>query len=202
MNEVDKPKELTRCFIALSVNEECLKEIIRVQEILSGYKFVGKLIEPENLHLTLKFLGEVSEEKLEKIKLSLAKLKFEEFEGKLGEIGVFNFKGNPKIVQIKIGGKGVFDLQEKIDELLVECGYEKEKKFMSHLTIARLKYVHDKIGFGKYVSGIGVKDIKFKVDRIELIKSELRSPGPVYSVIEEYNCNPAENINNNGNLDL
>lgn len=188
MDEDEKTENLTRCFIALRVSDECLKEIVRVQEILYGYKFVGKLIEPENLHLTLKFLGEVDDERLKNIKESLRKLEFDSFEGKLGEIGTFSFKGNPKIVWIKIGGKGTFELQEKVDSLMVECGYKLEDKFSSHLTIARLRYVKDSKGFMEYVSGIGIKDIKFKVDKIELIKSELKSPGPEYTVIEEYGC--------------
>ena len=56
---------LTRAFIAIEFPDEVVKEIARVQELVSKIKFTGKLTELENLHLTLKFLGEISEEKVE-----------------------------------------------------------------------------------------------------------------------------------------
>ena len=64
-----------------------MKEVARVQEILGNQKFHGKMTELENLHLTLKFLGEIDELKMEKVKEALGKIEFEKFEAHLGEIG-------------------------------------------------------------------------------------------------------------------
>ena len=55
-----------RCFIALDLPVEIIKEIKKIQKELP--EFIGKKTESENLHLTLKFLGEVSEEKIKEIR--------------------------------------------------------------------------------------------------------------------------------------
>ncbi len=177
---------MVRAFIALKMNDEIVDEIARIQEVLSGEKFVGKMTELENLHLTLKFLGEIDDVKLSEVKGKLKEIKFNEFIANLDCAGIFSIKGNPKIVWIKINGKGVFELQKLIDEKMKEVGFEMEKRFMSHLTIARVRYVKNRNSFRKYVEGIGVREVKFKVNEFKLIKSELKSPGPVYTETENY----------------
>lgn len=179
-------KELIRAFIAIEMSDEVIKEVARVQEEVSKVKFTGKLTELENLHLTLKFLGEIDEKKLEEVKKKLKEVKFNEVELKLGVAGTFGFRGRPKIVWIKIEGPGIWELQKKIDFAL-ERLFEKEE-FQSHITIARLKYVKDSKGFMKHVKNISVREIKFKVNKFKLKKSELRLLGPVYADLEVYSC--------------
>lgn len=178
-------KKLTRCFIAIDFNDDVIKEIARVQELLGKKVFHGKMTEPENLHLTLKFLGEIDGLKLEKVRESLREIKFKGFIGHLGEIGTFSYHGNPRIVWIKVNGKEVWDLQKLIDVSLKDL-FGLEERFMSHLTVARIRYAEDKEGFNEYVGKIGVKRIKFPVKSFKLMKSELDEIGPRYSVIEEY----------------
>jgi RNA 2',3'-cyclic 3'-phosphodiesterase len=178
--------KLHRCFIAVKFEPEVEVEIKRVQNELWKYGFVGKLTEEENLHLTLKFLGEISIERLEEVKLKLKGVDFEDVECVLGDAGIFNFRGNPKIVWIKINGRGVFHLQRKIDIALSEVGFALEERFMSHLTIARVKYVKNKSGLKKYVSGLGVRKKKFKIKGFELFESVLKEMGPDYSLIGKY----------------
>jgi 2'-5' RNA ligase len=178
-------EQKTRAFIAVEFPDNVIKEIARVQELIKTQKFHGKLTELENLHLTLKFLGEIDSGKLEKIKKHLADIKFAELGLKLGGIGTFNFKGSPRIIWIKIEGKQIFELQEKIDAALKDY-FSSEERFMSHLTIARVKYVKDKKSFLNYIKNISIKDIKFKIDNFKLKKSDLRPIGPVYSDIESY----------------
>lgn len=176
---------LTRAFIAIDFSSEVIKEIARAQELLSKKKFIGKLTELENLHLTFKFLGEIDDEKLEKVKEKLKNLKFNSFSAKLGDIGVFHYHKNPRLVWIKVLGKGIWDLQKQIDLVLKDI-FPLEERFMSHLTIARLKYVKDKKGFDESLKALTVKDIIFSVENFKLMKSELRELGPVYFVIDKY----------------
>ena len=181
-----KDKKLHRVFIAVDFTADVVKEVARVQKVLGGRRFTGKITELENLHLTLKFLGEISSEMLENVKEKLGEIKIKEFEAKLEGIGSFSFRGRPRIVWIKIGGKGIFSLQKKVDEKLEEIGFKREERFMSHMTIARIKYVKDKKGFVEYVNGIGLKDIRFQINEFKLKESELRSLGPVYRDLEVY----------------
>ena len=108
-------EKLLRTFIALDLSDEAIKEITNIQEQLEkNITFIGKYTEPENLHLTLKFLGEVNEEKIKKVKEKLSLIKHKPLEVKLGESGIFNIKGNPKVIWVKLNGQ-VFDLQKTID---------------------------------------------------------------------------------------
>jgi len=181
-------EEKKRVFICIDFSDEVIKEIARVQELVGKKKFTGKLVELENLHLTLKFLGEIDDKILEKVKKKLGEIKFKEMELKLGEIGTFSHQGNPKIVWIKIEGKEIWELQKKIDESLKGLFVE-EERFMSHLTIARIKYVKDKADFKKHIENISVKPIKFKIDRFKLNMSELKPTGAVYALLKEYTAN-------------
>src|SRR3989344_1271454 len=104
----------------------------------------------------------------------LREIKFNEFETHIDETGVFSFKGSPRIAWIKIGGRGIFELQKKIDDLLGGINVQKEDRFMGHLTLARIKYVADKSKFIEHINNLGVKKIRFKVKEFKLMKSELR----------------------------
>ncbi|MBU0760119.1 MAG: RNA 2',3'-cyclic phosphodiesterase [Nanoarchaeota archaeon] len=178
--------EKIRTFIAIDFPDEVVKEVARVQSVLNTRKFTGKLTELGNLHLTLKFLGEIDEEKLNLVKRELGEIKVKKFEARLGDAGSFSYRGKPKIVWIKINGKGMFELQEKVDKAMLRVGFEKEERFMSHLTLARVKYVKSPSNFIEYVKNLSVREIKFDVEGFKLMASELKSMGPVYETLVEF----------------
>lgn len=174
---------IMRTFISVRLNGEALGEVKKVQkELTKSNLYEGKLTDENNLHLTLKFLGEVDEEKIEEVKERLRKVKLKKFKVKLGEVGVFS-KEFVRIIWIKL--EGVDALQRKVDKAL-HGRFTHEKRFMGHITIARVKSVKDKTAFLELLNKIKVKEISFEVDKFELMKSELTSYGPKYSVIEEY----------------
>ena len=87
-------EELNRAFICIDFPEEVIKEIARIQKIVKTRKFTGKLTELENLHLTLKFLGENDSKTLEKVKERLARVEFSEMFLNLGEVGLFSHRSS------------------------------------------------------------------------------------------------------------
>src|SRR3990167_7509397 len=121
----------TRTFICIDFPDEIIKETARLQSLIKKQKFVGKLTELENLHLTLKFLGEISEDKLSQVKSLLKEVKFSPFSAFLEYSGTFSRFNNPSIVWIKVGGSNIAELQRKIDESLNSI-FKKEPRFMSH----------------------------------------------------------------------
>jgi len=181
---------MKRCFIALDLPCDVIDEIKSIQGLIKKKNlFNGKFTEPGNLHLTLKFLGEIDEEKVNEVKNKLREIKFNDFEISLGNIGVFSSKYENyfRVVWIEILGKGVRDLRKQIDEKLAGL-FEPEKRFMSHITIARIKKVYDRQGFLEYIKKIKVPKIGFKVDKFFLKKSELFETGPVYEDLEGYSA--------------
>ncbi len=175
-----------RTFIAIELPIEAKNEIMRIQKTLwKKTLFSGKLTESENLHLTLKFLGEVNDDKIDEIKNKLSEIKVPEFFAEIGGIGVFN-KNFIKIIWVKLNGKGIWELQKEIDNKLAGM-FERERRFMGHVTIARVKNVPDKRCFLEYLKSVTPKKIRFLVKDFALKKSELKPEGPEYSSIESYN---------------
>jgi len=173
--------EPIRTFISVDIPRRIQREIKKLQDELPGFE--GKRTELENLHLTLKFLGEVDEEKIEEIKKRLRDVKFEKFDTKIGGVGVFS----PKFVKIVwVHLKNCNRLQKVIDEALSGM-FEKERRFMSHLTIARVKFLKNKNYFLGELDKIKIHPgLKFNVNNFELKKSTLTPEGPVYESLERY----------------
>ena len=172
--------EKTRCFVSIELPIEAVEEIKKIQFEIKDL-FVGKLTESKNLHLTLKFLGELTDEQVESVKNNLRNLNLESFEAELGGIGVFS-EQFIRIIWVKLEGVGI---QTAVDESLAEL-FEKEQRFMSHVTIARVKRVEDKEKLITALKSLKANPIKFKVDKFYLKKSELSSEGPVYTTIKGY----------------
>jgi len=178
-------EKLSRCFIAIEPSRAAIDEIEELQKIIKKKNlFLGKFTEPENLHLTLKFLGEIEENKIAEAQKILKKIKFPSFETSLGEIGTFMNRYN-SILWIKLNGKLIWELQKTIDKKLGGL-FNEEERFMSHITIARMKKVPDKKILLGYVKNMKPLKISFKVKEFVLKKSELKPEGPIYGDIERY----------------
>ncbi|MEK6945690.1 MAG: RNA 2',3'-cyclic phosphodiesterase [Nanoarchaeota archaeon] len=171
---------MIRSFIAIDLPENVKKEVQRTQGQLPD--FFGKKVEPENLHLTLKFLGEIDEEKIKLVKEKLKIINTASFDLELDAVGVFS-PSYIRIVWLHIKGAEV--LQKVVDSVLGDI-FKPEERFMGHLTVARVKNIKNKKEFLEKLKKIEIPKMKFKVSRFRLMKSDLRPEGPVYSVLEEY----------------
>jgi 2'-5' RNA ligase len=166
-----------RAFIAIDIPEDIKKEIIKLQDRLP--EFTGKKTEPENLHLTLKFLDWIDGGKLEEIKNQLKKIKFDKFRVEIDAIGLFDYR----IIWVNM--KNCEELQKEIDKALSGL-FEQEEKFMGHLTIARMKRVEDKLKFNSELSKIKFKSMNFFAADFKLKESRLKKSRPIYRDLEAY----------------
>lgn len=170
-----------RTFISIKLPPKILIKVKEIQDSLP--EFSGKKTQIGNLHLTLKFLGEVPQEKVEEIKFKLRQIDFLKFEVELKELGFFD---NPSNGIIWISLSNCENIQKEIDNLLEDLFY-KERRFMGHITIARVKDFRNNKNFLDILKKINIPNLFFIVDKFYLVESKLNKDGPEYKVIEEYN---------------
>lgn len=173
---------MPRCFLAIPVKAH-IEKIVRIQKKLKKTKCEFKFVEPYNLHFTIKFLGEINHQLVEKIKALLTPVfnDFEPFEIFLKGLGVFPNKNFIRVIWIGVENKEKFvSLAKKVDNKLSELGFEKEKDYVPHLTIARVKRKPDK-DFIKLINELENIEIgKIIVNNVVLYESKLYPTGPVY----------------------
>jgi len=170
----------TRAFLALNISDEMKEEVGHLQERLPP--FIGKTASKQNLHLTLKFLGEIDDTMLAKVKTCLKTVDTQSFDLSLGKVGVFS----PSMVRILwVALEGAEELQRAIDTALEPC-FKKEKQFMGHLTIGRVKRLKHKKTFLEALERLGVPSFSSKVSSFILYESILSPEGPTYRVLEEF----------------
>ena len=169
-----------RCFIDIDLSVEVTKEIERLQRIIKPH-FIGKTTSNENLHLTLKFLGEIEDATLDDVKKKLSSIEHQSFELTLNELGVFSQKFI-KMVWIEVSA---VPLQPLVDNCLKDI-FEPEHRFMGHITIARVKKIEDKQSFIKLINATTINKIIFTVREFYLKESILTNEGPIYKVIDKY----------------
>ncbi|MEK6875751.1 MAG: RNA 2',3'-cyclic phosphodiesterase [Nanoarchaeota archaeon] len=181
-----------RCFIAIELPEHVKARIFHEFEIIKNSGVViGNFVEKNNLHLTLKFLGDVNEEQILQIKekLSVIGSKFSAFEAETGEFGFFPSEEYIRVLWSEVRDKNneIRNLNENIESSLNEIGFASEnKEFTSHITTARIKLIKNKSIFFEKIKKIKKIKEKFKIKEFVLIKSELTRQGPVYKILEKF----------------
>lgn len=172
-----------RIFIAIE-----FEEISDYLKHLQGKVPEAKMTFPKQFHLTLKFLGEVADDKVGGIKEKLKAVKFEQFKLKLGKIGVFPNEKFIRVVWVGLeDGGNANKLQQQIENSL-EGMFEKDNRFHPHITLARIKFVEEekKQEFVDAVKKIEVEQKEVEIKSFKLIKSTLTKQGPIYEDLEVF----------------
>ena len=183
-----------RLFIAVNIKAETKNKIARIQSALRKNCDGVKWTLPENLHLTLKFLGEVddSRKNLVSEKLRQAVSGIKKFEIDFEKIGVFPNETTPRILWLGVE-KGKIELEnlaQKIESSLTEIAgldLKKEKKpFSAHLTLGRFKSPRNNKKLFDIIKNITIEKISDAVEAVYLMKSVLMPRGPIYEVVEKF----------------
>ncbi|MFH1181731.1 MAG: RNA 2',3'-cyclic phosphodiesterase [Candidatus Woesearchaeota archaeon] len=165
-----------RVFIAIDLPEEVKKYLIELQKQLPE----AKMSKTKDFHLTLKFLGELTPERVERVKQILREVKFEKFSATTTGMGVFPNESYIRVVWVGLEPeKEILQLQQQIEELLGR-DFGKEKIFKAHLTLARVKFVADKDSFLRQLKEIKTERKTFAVEGFRLKESILSPKGPTY----------------------
>lgn len=185
---------LTRCFIAVEISPAVQNSLVTsIDSFKSKQILQGKWTKPEQMHVTLRFMGELDDTNLNLLRLKLREISFSPFAITVGPFGYFSGARDPiRVLWTQI--KGAEIVQGLVDEaLLPEFPPDdrhqkamKTKKYSHHITLCRVKKISSPLADCKRM----IKESQFNqtqnITSIVLIKSELTKQGPIYTEIERF----------------
>ena len=175
-----------RAFIAIDIGMKGKMGEVYEKLRKTGAKL--KMVEPQNIHLTLKFLGEINGEMVGKIKGYMEEVvaDIQPFVAKLQGTGVFPGRSNIRVIWIGFADDGQTEkMARHIDEKLSILGFKRDKSYKPHVTIARMKSGEKRDKVLEIIDEY--KDVIFgeiECREIKLKKSTLTPKGPIYEDIE------------------
>jgi 2'-5' RNA ligase len=180
-----------RLFVAMDIPEEIREAIGSAIQGLKGETEGARWVKPQNLHLTLKFIGGYDEERLGELieVIQIVAKRNAGFTAALGECGAFPSSRKARVIWVGMasGGDNAVSIARKLDKLLEELGVKRESRpFRSHLTLSRLRHPKD---FSSQLETLNnnlkaLSEMPFNVDEITLYQSILSSPqGPTYKAL-------------------
>jgi len=183
-------QERIRSFIAVDLDDAEIKSrISKAQHDLEATGASLKLVQPEIMHLTLRFLGEIPQSTLQRIIESMGTLRFQPFEVEFSGIGVFP---NPRRISVIWVGitKGQEQLEtifQQLEPKIRQLGLPPDSKgFSPHMTIARVRSGLNKEALAKSVESMRETQFgKMNATAVRLKKSTLTPRGPIYTTIHE-----------------
>ena len=180
-----------RLFIAIELPSNIIDGLRNVQEELKDKSNKLSWAKPENIHLTLKFLGDTETGKIDSMVNILEGIagKSFSFEISVKGVGTFPAAGNPRVIWVGIEeNKDMLQLYNNIEEGLATLGVEKERRdFKPHLTLGRIKFLNDRAGLKRGLEKVaGLNLARFAVAGFALFKSTLTPEGAIHTRLKEY----------------
>jgi 2'-5' RNA ligase len=184
-----------RCFIAINIDEQIIKSLGDLQKELQSKldirKGDAKWVNPKNIHLTLKFLGEIKDEQVVDVCNIVKEVTgwHEHFDFDVGTLGCFGGR-SARVLWVGAGEgcESLMSLQEDLEEQLDKAGWPREsRKFSAHLTLCRIRNSKAGTKISKLVGQY--TDYKLgtsTADFITVYQSQLTPQGPVYTILGNY----------------
>lgn len=172
-----------RLFVAIRPPETVRSALLAVMGGVSGARWQTD----EQIHLTLRFIGEVDRHAARDVHAALGAIHSVGFEIALSGIGTFDRRGQAETVWAGVTPhEPLKALHNKVDQALARVGIEADRRvFLPHVTLARLNRSSGPVRNFLELWG-GFSSAPFRVDRFALYESRLTPEGAVYSVVEEY----------------
>lgn len=179
-----------RCFVAVAASGSLAERVAHIQKQMLGHV---QLIPAKNLHITLKFIGDVSDAEQQTVsqRLESVALRFAPFSAPVAGMGTFPPAGQARVVWI--GVPAILNLQKAVDDVLKDFG--DNKGIIPHLTIARLRDKNP--GIRRFVEQhAGTEFGSLHIDRLALMRSVLTPHGAVYETVREFQLAPRNSDKN------
>ena len=183
--------EAIRSFLAFDIdNESILKRMIDVQNTLANAGADLKLVEPKNIHVTLRFLGDITPPTVERIFEEMKKVQFIPFDVKIHGVGAFPNVRYPRVLWAGItqGADQLRSVFEQLEPRLRGLGFAPDSKgFSPHLTIARVRSGRNKAELAKFIGdNVNYEFGVLRAECLRLKRSDLTPRGPIYSTLKEF----------------
>ncbi|MFH1061297.1 MAG: RNA 2',3'-cyclic phosphodiesterase [Candidatus Omnitrophota bacterium] len=179
-----------RAFIALEISSELQEELKEIQKQLMQLPGEIAWIRPENLHISIRFLGDITQEQVNiivQINEKIAK-KLKSFPISLSVLGVFPYISDPHILWAGIGSgySQVTQINTLVSNELssMKLKYE-DKHFHPHITLARIKSIKNKSELAEMIDKIKLRIASEEISKLILYKSETTPKGAIYTKISE-----------------
>lgn len=187
---------LIRTFVAIELPKEVKNELKKNQDKLKSFNFPIKWVEPDQIHLTLSFLGDVFEDKIEKVYEAVEEgiLGIRPFPLKPDGLGCSPSFKKPRVLWVGLEGEvePLAKLQKQIEENLLAYGFHPRvrERFTSHLTLGRVRRKagrEERIKLGQRIEKFPFEPFgePVKIEKVSIIKSDLFPTGPVYTKLRE-----------------
>jgi 2'-5' RNA ligase len=179
-----------RMFVAIDMSRDVIEKCMKVASSLSGCGADLSIVKPENLHMTLKFLGEVREEYLEGVCDSIGRIsgEFRPFRMSLSGLGYFGRMGSPRVIWAGVsdGGEIAYKISMALEKGLYHIRKD-DKEPKPHLTLARVRSHGFSNKLTETIRQLGdVKLGELGVKELKLKHSILKPEGPVYSDLKTF----------------
>jgi len=185
--------EVIRAFIAVPVSDEIRSAVETVESELKRIGADVKWVRSGNVHLTLKFLGNIRPDDVGSLKAALGQVLagVAGFEARVAGLGTFpRGRGKPRVVWMGLdeGIDSLKDLAGRVDDACASLGFERETRpFAGHLTIGRSRRGGGRLPeLAEAVAELLFNPLQLKIDRVNLVRSRLSPEGPTYTVLESF----------------
>ena len=178
-----------RAFIAIDLPKVVLAELAELQQELakSATSKSVRWVKPENIHLTLRFLGDIDQRRLTEVSKSLDKLArdIQRFGLELDSLGCFPNPRKPKVIWVGVGGETtkLQAVYQGLEQILEPIGWKPEgRRYHPHLTLGRAKD-HRQVIDARFPWGKKLAEGKFAAAALHLVKSDLLPSGAEYTIL-------------------
>ncbi len=179
-----------RTFVAITLPADVREELADLRNRLDSPGLAAKWVSRENIHLTLKFLGSVDADRLVEIEEALKRAVQEHssFRLVLGGVGSFPSPLRPRVIWAGVveGREELRAIARAVEDELAHIGFPKERKgFSAHVTLARVKREKKRGELAEAMSETDYRSRSIEVSRVEMMRSQLRPQGPIYTLLAE-----------------
>jgi RNA 2',3'-cyclic 3'-phosphodiesterase len=175
-----------RLFLAINLRHEIKEELVDVLSTLKEFELDANFVQEEQVHITLLFLGEKSDPDKNRIQSALRKIHFQKFNLTVRGAGFFPNEHNPKVFWIGVQSPNQ-ELVKLQGEICNALKVDSEKEFTGHITLARIRGNRNMDELMELKQELVHKVFgEFEVRRFDLVKSELTTKGPLYTILERF----------------